>query len=121
LNETTSTLPVRVLTKQQLIAEPIHDLPEAQRGGFMRVAFKGLSAGTFRSTLIVMPTGQSSPPRDSDIEHIIVVLAGSFEFIVDGDRYMVHEMDQIFVPVGVRWEYRNAALQESQFLSIVGP
>jgi quercetin dioxygenase-like cupin family protein len=121
MDQTSSTLPVRVLTKQALIAEPIHDLPGADRGGTMRVAYKGLVAGTFRSTLIVMPTGQTSPPRDSDIEHIIVVLSGSFEFIVDEQRYLVHEMDQIFVPVGVRWEYRNAALQQSSFLSIVGP
>ena len=114
-------LPVRVLTRQDLLSQPNRGLPGAERDGTVRVAYHGLRAGTFRSTLVVMPADQSSPARDSEIEHIIYVLAGAFEFVVDGQPYLVHEMDQIFVPVGVRWEYRNAAPRESTFLSITGP
>jgi quercetin dioxygenase-like cupin family protein len=49
------------------------------------------------------------------------VLEGAFLFIVDGVEYHVEELDQIFVPVGVRWEYLNASLGQSMFLSMVGP
>jgi glyoxylate utilization-related uncharacterized protein len=112
---------VRILTKAELIAEPIHDLPGAERGGFMRVVYRGLAAQSFSSTLIVMPVGQRSPARMSEIEHVIVVLEGAFLFRVDGAHYRIEELGQIFVPVGVQWEYQNAALQQSSFLSIVGP
>ena len=96
-------------------------LPGAETGGTLRTVYPGLEAGTFRSTLIVMPSGQRSPARDSEIEHIILVLKGAFLFIVDGVEYHVDELDQIFVPVGVRWEYLNASLGQSMFLSMVGP
>ena len=87
----------------------------------MRTAFQGLVAGTFKTTLVVMPMGQCSPARESDIEHIIVVLDGAFEFLVDDETYRLAPLDEIFVPVGVRWEYRNATLGQSSFLSITGP
>jgi quercetin dioxygenase-like cupin family protein len=114
-------LPTRVLRRHELLVEPINDLPQAERGGFLRTAFKGLEAGTFRTTLVVMPVGQCSPPRLSEIEHIIVVLEGAFEFRVGGERDHLEPLDQIFVPVGVQWEYRNAVLGQSSFLSITGP
>jgi quercetin dioxygenase-like cupin family protein len=114
-------LPVQLLTRGELISRVVNDLPGGDRGGTLRSAYPGLSAGTFRSTLIVMPVGQRSPSRESDIEHIIVVLEGSFLFDIDGVKYQVNELDQIFVPVGVTWEYQNAELGQSAFLSIVGP
>ena len=53
----------------------------------MRTAFQGLVAGTFKTTLVVMPMGQCSPARESDIEHII---AAHREFAnVRGIRHMV--------------------------------
>jgi quercetin dioxygenase-like cupin family protein len=114
-------LPVRVLSKSELISGVVNDLPGGEQGGFLRSAYPGLSATTFRSTLIVMPSGQRSPARKSDIEHIIVVLEGAFLFDIDGVKYQVNRLDQIFVPVGVVWEYQNAELGQSIFLSIVGP
>jgi quercetin dioxygenase-like cupin family protein len=89
--------------------------------GTRRNAYKGLVAGTFKTNLVVMPQGQSSPPRESEIEHIIYVLEGSFEFLVEGYSYIVYMFDQIRVPVGVQWEYRNVADGQSSFLSITGP
>jgi len=114
-------LPVRVLTRRELLRGMVTTLPGAETGGTLRTVYPGLEAGTFRSTLIVMPSGQRSPPRDSDIEHIILVLEGAFLFIVDSVEYHVEELDQIFVPVGVHWEYLNASLGQSMFLSMVGP
>jgi len=110
-----------VLPNKQLISEPFDDLPGALEDGSLRTAFHGLAAGTFRSTLIVVPTGQTSPRRDSEIEHIILILEGAFTFQIDDDEYRLKTMDQIFVPVGVCWVYKNAAPQQSTFLSIVGP
>jgi quercetin dioxygenase-like cupin family protein len=114
-------LPVRVLTKRDLLRGMVTTLPGAETGGTLRTVYPGLEARTFRSTLIVVPSGQRSPARDSEIEHIILVLEGAFLFIVDGVDYQVEELDQIFVPVGVRWEYLNASLGQSMFLSMVGP
>jgi quercetin dioxygenase-like cupin family protein len=114
-------LPVQFLSKAELISRVVNDLPGGDRGGTLRSAYPGLSAGTFRSNLIVMPVGQRSPSRESDIEHIIIVLEGSFLFDIDGVKYPVNKLDQIFVPVGVTWEYQNAELGQSMFLSIVGP
>jgi quercetin dioxygenase-like cupin family protein len=113
-------LPTRVLRRHDLLVEPINDLPRAEQGGFLRTAYKGLEAGTFRTTLVVVPLGQCSPPRLSEIEHIIVVLEGALEFRVDDVRYRLEALDQIFVPVGVHWEYRNAVLAVSSFISVTG-
>ncbi len=113
--------PVRVLTKRELLRGMVTTLPGAETGGTLRTVYPGLEAGTFRSTLVVVPSGQRSPPRDSEIEHIILVLEGAFLFIVDGVEYHLDAMDQIFVPVGVHFEYLNASLEQSMFLSMVGP
>ena len=113
--------PVTRLTRAELLEGVVNGLPGSDQGGFLRSAFPGLVATTFRSTLIVMPMGQRSPPRMSDIEHVIVVLEGAFLFQVDGVKYRVEELDQLFMPVGVQWEYQNAALAQSTFLAIVGP
>jgi quercetin dioxygenase-like cupin family protein len=112
---------VEVLTERQLLLEPINDLPGAERGGSLRTAYAGLRAGAFKTTLVVMPPGQCSPPRPSEIEHIIIVLDGAFEFRVDDQSHCLERLDQIFVPIGVNWEYRNAVLAQSSFLSITGP
>lgn len=116
-----SPRPVQVLTRSELVSRGVNDLPGADRGGFLRTAFPGLVAANFRSTLVVMPLGQRSPPRQSEIEHILVVLEGSFLFRIDDAEYEVGELDQIFVPIGVVWEYQNTALGQSTYLSIVGP
>jgi quercetin dioxygenase-like cupin family protein len=118
---TGAPLPVRVLTKRDLLRGMRTTLPGADTGGTLRTVYPGLEAGTFRSTLVVVPSGQRSPARDSEIEHIILVLKGAFIFIVDGVEYDVEEHDQIFVPVGVHFEYQNASLGQSIFLSMVGP
>jgi quercetin dioxygenase-like cupin family protein len=110
-----------LLTRAALLQRAFNDLPGADRPGCARTAYPGLEAGSFRSTLIVMPTGQRSPPRASDIEHVIVVLEGTFFFTVDNVEYHVEQLDQLFVPVGVEWSYQNAALAQSSFLAIVGP
>jgi mannose-6-phosphate isomerase-like protein (cupin superfamily) len=49
------------------------------------------------------------------------IVEGSFEFNVEGAAYEVAARDQIFVPVGVRWDYRNTFGGQSTFLSITGP
>jgi quercetin dioxygenase-like cupin family protein len=68
-----------------------------------------------------MPEGQRSTRRASDVEHIIYVLEGSFEFDIDGTRYELGAMDQIFVPTDVSWEYRNTFAGSSTFLSVTDP
>ncbi len=113
--------PVELLTRSGWMSRVVNDLPGAEQGGHLRSAFPGLVATTFRSTLVVMPMGQRSPPRTSEIEHIVIVLEGAFLFRVDGTEYHVDELDQLFVPVGVVWEYQNAVLTQSMFLAIVGP
>ncbi|HEV3213341.1 MAG TPA: cupin domain-containing protein [Acidimicrobiales bacterium] len=112
---------VRLLTRAELLRGAVNDLPGTEGPGCARTAYPGLRAGTFRSTLMVMPVGQRSPARTSDIEHVIVVLEGAFVFTVDGVDYRVEALDQLFVPVGVVWEYQNAALAQSTYLAIVGP
>ena len=65
----------------------------------------------------------AQPSPGLQIEHIIFVLEGAFlfiVFIVDGVEHYVDAMDQISVPVGVRFEYLNASLGQSMFLSMVG-
>lgn len=110
---------VRHLPRHELLAGGI-DL-QGDEGVFARTAYPGLVAGTFRSNLVVMPEGHQSPPRTSDIEHVIVVLEGAFVFTIDGIDYRIEALDQLFVPVGVVWEYVNAAPRESSYLAIVGP
>jgi quercetin dioxygenase-like cupin family protein len=109
------------MTHSELMAAANAPLPGSDSEGKKRIAYKGLVAATFKVNLVVMPQGQRSPPRESEIEHIIYVVEGSFEFDVEGVVYEVGTMDQIFVPVGVRWEYRNTYPGQSTFLSITGP
>jgi quercetin dioxygenase-like cupin family protein len=110
----------RVMTYAELMASVNPPLPDADVDGTRRTAYKGLVGGTFQTNLVVMPEGQRSPARESDIEHVIYVLEGSFQFDVEGTCYQVATMDQILVPVGVRWEYRNSFDGPSTFLSITG-
>lgn len=112
---------VRLLTAAELLGGAVTDLLGAAEPGCERTAYPGLRASSFRSTLVVMPPGQRSPARTSDIEHVLVVLAGAFDFTIDGLGYHIERLDQLFVPVGVVWEYRNAARTESRYLAIVGP
>jgi quercetin dioxygenase-like cupin family protein len=112
---------VRLLTSAELLRGAFHDLPGAHEPGSVRTAYPGLAATTFRSTLVVMPVGQRSPERTSDIEHVIVGIEGAFVFTIDGVDYRLGELDQLLVPIGVRWEYRNDAPSDSTYLSIVGP
>jgi quercetin dioxygenase-like cupin family protein len=109
------------MTFAELMAAANPPLPGSDAEGTRRTAYKGLVGSTFKTNLVVMPAGQRSPARESDIEHVIYVLEGAFEFDVEGTRYDVGVMDQILVPVGVRWEYRNSFDGESTFLSITGP
>lgn len=112
---------VRLLRRAELLAGAFTDLPGAREPGCERTAYPGLAAGSFRSTLVVMPPGQRSPARTSDIEHVLVVLEGAFDFTIDGAHYHVEADDQLFVPIGVVWGYENAAATESSYLAIVGP
>lgn len=112
---------VQVLSKDDLIGRLVHDLPGADRGGFLRSAYPGLAATKFRSTMVVVPSGQRCPAREAAIDHIIVVLSGAFLFIVDGVAYRVKKLGQILIPIGVNWEYQNAVLKQSSFLSITAP
>ena len=112
---------VRLLTSEELLRHPFHDLPGADQPGSVRTAYPALKATTFRSTLVVMPVGQRSPERLSDIEHVIVGIEGAFVFTIDGLDYRVGQLDQLLVPIGVRWAYRNDAPSDSSYLSIVGP
>jgi quercetin dioxygenase-like cupin family protein len=112
---------VRVMTHAELMTSANAPLPGSDTVGTRRTAYKGLVAGTFKVNLVVMPQGQRSPARESEIEHIIYVVEGSFEFDVEGVAYDVAARDQIFVPVGVHWEYRNTFAGQSTFLSVTGP
>jgi quercetin dioxygenase-like cupin family protein len=109
------------MTHAELTEAANPPLPGSNTDGTRRTAYKGLVAGTFKVNLVVMPEGQCSPPRESEIEHIMYIVEGSFEFNVEGAAYEVVARDQIFVPVGVRWEYRNTFGGQSTFLSITGP
>jgi len=110
---------VTLLTRSRLFADGT--ALGSELDATSRMAYFGLVASTFRSTLIVMQAGQRSPPRTSDIEHVIVGLEGAFIFTIDGAEYRVEPVDQLFVPVGVVWEYVNAADVPSAYLAIVGP
>lgn len=112
---------VQVLSKDDLIRGLIHDLPGADRGGFMRSAYPGLIGAKFRSSMVVVPSGQRCPAREAAIEHIIWILEGAFVFIVDGVDYRVEQLGQILIPIGVNWQYQNAALGQSSFISITAP
>ena len=107
------------MTHAELLASANPPLPGAAAEGTRREAYRGLAGAAFATNLVVMPAGQRSPARESEVEHVIYVLHGSFEFAVDGDRYDVATMGQILVPPGVRWEYRNSADTTSTFLSVV--
>ena len=107
------------MTHAELLATANPPLPGAGTDGTRREAYRGLAGTAFATNLVVMPAGQRSPARESEVEHVIYVLEGSFEFAVEGDRYEVATMGQIFVPPGVRWEYRNSADATSTFLSVV--
>jgi len=112
--------PARKMTFAELMAAANPPLPGSDADGTCRTAYKGLFGGTFKTNLVVMPQGQRSPARESEIEHVIYVIEGAFEFDVGGTLHELATMDQIYVPIGVRWEYRNSFDGQSTFLSITG-
>jgi quercetin dioxygenase-like cupin family protein len=112
---------VRLLTQAELLSEPNNGLPHATEGGMMRTHFRGLMSTNVRTSLIVVPVGQCSPVHTSRIEHIVFVLEGAVEFIVDGRRHRLERMDQLYFPPGLAYEYRNVALQTSCFYNVISP
>jgi quercetin dioxygenase-like cupin family protein len=121
LSQSSDKLPVQILSKDDLIRGLVSDLPGADRDGYHRSAYPGIVGTDFRSTMVVVPLGQRSTARQATFEHIIVVLEGAFLFTVDGVGYRVEQLGQILIPIGVTWEYENAELRQSSFLSITAP
>src|ERR1700682_1631890 len=91
---------LRVLSREEWLSRPNHSLPGADVPGSMRILYRALTATNCRTSLVAMPMGQTAPRHNSKNQHIITVLAGAFEFVVDDARYRVRELEQIFIPVG---------------------
>ena len=111
----------RRLAAADWFAHPNNRLPFADVGGTLRTHFRGLTSTRVRTSLIVLPIGQCSPVHTSKIEHVITVLEGAVEFIVDGAHFRLEKLDQLFIPAGLAFEYRNVALQYSWFFNVISP
>lgn len=112
---------VRVLPKPEWLSRPNPPASQAELGGHMRLAYRGLAATNSTTTLVVVPVGQSSPTHASKAEHVITVLEGAFEFDAEGEIHRLEPLDQIFLPTAMAYGFRNVALQISWFLSVLSP
>jgi uncharacterized RmlC-like cupin family protein len=98
--------------------------PRAEEPGFRRAFTEGVRGLNFMANILTLPVGQGAPAHVYGGDVIVVALTGSVEFVVgSGDervRYIVEPTDMLFLPAGLRYEYRNASAGESSFLSIAG-
>lgn len=110
---------VRYLSKRDLFSEPSFRLPKADTPGYIRSNSYGLRATNSYTTIVRLSPGQATPLHDYSAEHIIFVLNGQVDFLIDGDRYELDRYDQIFIPAHIFYVYRNPGDVEASFYNIV--
>lgn len=112
----------RLLSKQELLARPRYPrfkLPGAEMGGYGRVAYTGLRASNAQMGMLYIPVGQGSPAHSAGTEHLIMVLEGEMIFTLGDEEFRVGEWDQIFLPAGQFYSYRNGGSIGAWFCNVV--
>lgn len=106
------------MSHAHLLEHPLPPLLGADKPGFQRRAYEGITGPDFRTVVIEVPARQESAFRVSTVDHIILVLEGELQFAVESSEYVVDTWGQIFVPRGVGWTYRNSSHTDATFVSI---
>jgi quercetin dioxygenase-like cupin family protein len=109
----------RSVSLEEILREPRQSLPQADVGGYVRIAYTGLRASNCQAGLVYLPVGQGSPVHSAGVEHIITVLDGVVEFDVAGQRFRVERLGQMFLPAGVEYQYRNAGMVDVWFHNVI--
>ncbi len=66
--------------------------------------------------MLEIAPGGSTPDHAHANEHENFIFSGSGEVMIDGDWHPLSEGDVVFVPPGVRHQYRNAGNEPFRFL-----
>ncbi len=112
---------VRLLTRADLLADPHTSGPGSDIAGHQRLSYLGLDSANCRTHLVVVLPGQSSPPHDAPIEHIITLLQGEIRFGVGDDSFTLHPFDQLFIPSDVFYHYTNTGDVPVMFYVVMSP
>jgi quercetin dioxygenase-like cupin family protein len=111
----------RFLSRTELLASPFTSGRDGATFADMRVAYRGLVASKARCSLTALPVGQRIPAHSTNVEHIFVLHEGALDIVVEGERFRLHKMDELFVPVGKTFEIINVALETSTWLTVICP
>jgi len=120
-------MPEKLLTLQESLAsvargDPVFQAWEAYRGlfkwsgeaaGSHRLEYPALEASLANLRLIMVPTGQSAPPRTRDVDTVYQCFEGSIEVTIGEDRYVLNALDLLSVPAGSRYSYSNCELSNA--------
>jgi quercetin dioxygenase-like cupin family protein len=110
---------IRLVTAAEL-AETDWSLPKANEPGFTRTVCRGVIGAGASLGVGVMPFGQRSPLHTTDSEHLLLGLAGSLTWRVEGTDYVMKEMDLLFVGAGHEYEYWNSGWDTARFVDVIG-
>jgi quercetin dioxygenase-like cupin family protein len=109
----------RSIALEEILRQPRQSLPQADVGGYVRIAYTGLRGSNCQAGLVYLPVGQGSPPHSAGVEHIITVLEGVVEFDVAGQQFRVERLGQIFLPADITYHYRNVGMVDAWFHNVI--
>jgi len=112
-------LEVRILREAEFFRSPTNNIRNEAEFGFHRTLWYGLRGTHTTTSVVVLPVGQSCEPHSSPAEHIITVLSGRLFFSAGAHSIDLLPFDQIFVPPGVEYWYRNTARTDTWFFNVV--
>ena len=95
-------------------------LPDGDVEGTRRGVANGVAGQSCMANVLEMPPAQASPLRRFSGEHIVVQLAGTMTWNVEGVDHTLEPGDMCFVPVGHAYSFRNDGDLTARFLDIAG-
>lgn len=96
------------------------NLPRSDEPGYLRTICRGFRGTSASLGVGIMLVGQRSPLHSADAEHLLLGIAGSITWSVEGTHYSMGPMDLLFVGAGIVYEYWNSGFSTAQFVDVIG-
>ncbi len=86
---------------------------------FKQVLVSAEEAPNFAMRKFIIEPGGSMPMHSNTVEHEQYVLKGKAEVSIDSKTYIVNQDDIVFIPSGVKHNYKTIGDKNFEFLCIV--
>ncbi|MHB1444973.1 MAG: cupin domain-containing protein [Acidimicrobiales bacterium] len=110
---------VRLMPASELVLTD-WSLPAADKIGYMRTVCRGIRGAGASLGVGIMPVGQRSPLHTTNSEHLLLGLAGELTWCVEGESFVMREMDLLFIGAGHEYDYWNSSFETARFVDVIG-